>query len=54
MMGEGVCDFPAILDLLEELGYDGWVMAEEESAEAGRSPAEAVKKNREYLEGLGY
>ena len=54
MMGEGVCDFPAILRLLEELGYEGWVMAEEESEAAGKDPAGAVKKNRQYLKTLGY
>lgn len=54
MMGRGVCDFPAVLRLLGELGYDGWVMAEEESPEAGKRPAEAVKKNRQYLKSLGY
>lgn len=54
MMGKGVCGFPAVLKLLEELGYSGWVMAEEESAQAGKNPAKAVKKNRQYLRGLGY
>jgi len=54
LLGQGVCDYPAILELLDELGYDGWVMAEEESAFGAQSPLEAVRKNREYLKSLGY
>ena len=52
-LGEGVCDFPAILALLEGAGYDGWVIAEEESAAARRDGVAAITRNRDYLRSLG-
>jgi sugar phosphate isomerase/epimerase len=54
MMGSGVCDFAQVLGFLESIGYRGWVVAEEESKEARRDQAGAVKKNRVYLQSLGY
>jgi sugar phosphate isomerase/epimerase len=53
-LGEGVCDFPAVMSLLESTHYDGWVVAEEESAEARRHGIAAVRKNRAYLRSIGY
>lgn len=53
-LGQGVCDIPAVLRLLEEKGYVGWVVAEEESEEARRDGLTAIRRNREYLRGLGY
>jgi len=53
-LGEGICDFPAILELLNLSGYDGWVVAEEESEFARRDGISAIRKNREYLKLLGY
>ena len=50
MMGRGVCDMPAVVACLrDELGFDGWLVLEEESPEAGRDPARAVRLNREYM-----
>lgn len=54
LMGEGTCDYPRVLKLLEEIGYDGWVIAEEESEEARMDPQSAVSRNRKYLSSLGY
>lgn len=53
-LGKGVCNFPAVFKLLESAGYDGWVVAEEESEEARRDGVGAIKRNREYLRSLGY
>lgn len=53
-LGEGVCDFPAVMELLESAGYDGWVVAEEESEAAGRDGVAAIRKNRAYLRSIGY
>ncbi|MCL7999655.1 sugar phosphate isomerase/epimerase [Brucella sp. 21LCYQ03] len=50
MMGAGDCDIPAVIaHLHNELGFDGWLIGEEESDEAGQDPAAAVKLNRDYL-----
>jgi len=51
-LGNGICDFPAVLALLAEAGYSGWLVAEEESADARRDGAAAIRKNRAYLLGL--
>jgi sugar phosphate isomerase/epimerase len=53
-LGEGVCDFPAVLALLESAGYGGWVIAEEESEAARRDGVAAITRNRAYLRTLGY
>ena len=53
-LGEGLCDFPAVLALLESVDYDGWIVAEEESAEAHQDGLAAIRMNREYLRAIGY
>ena len=53
-LGEGQCDFPAVFSLLEAMSYDGWVVAEEESDNARRDGAAAIRTNRQYLRSLGY
>jgi len=52
-MGGGRCDFPGLFDLLHRLGYDGWVVAEEESDLAWHDPAHAIRVNRAYLRSAG-
>ena len=53
-LGEGLCDFRAVLELLEQSGYTGWVVAEEESEDARRDGIAAIRRNRAYLRSLGY
>ena len=53
-LGQGVCDFPGVFKLLESVGYGGWVVAEEESEEARKDGAAAIRKNRDYLHSIGY
>jgi len=53
-LGEGICDFPAVMELLESAGYDGWVVAEEESEAARRDGIAAIRRNRAYLRSIGY
>lgn len=53
-LGQGVVDFPAVMSLLEEGGYDGWVVGEEESAEARENGVAAINHNRQYLRSIGY
>jgi len=52
-LGDGVCDFRGVLGLLRSSDYDGWVVGEEESAEARADGVAAIRKNREYLRALG-
>ncbi len=53
-LGEGKCDFPAVFELLESAGYDGWVVAEEESAAARQDGIAAIRRNRMYLRSIGH
>jgi sugar phosphate isomerase/epimerase len=53
-MGQGMCGFPAVLGFLTEIGYSGWIIAEEESDEAAVDPPAAVRSNRAYLRSLGF
>ncbi len=48
-MGSGIIDFPRIVTMLQDTGYAGWIMVEEESAEAELDPDAATTKNGEYL-----
>jgi sugar phosphate isomerase/epimerase len=48
MLGEGVCDIPAVVSAATEApGFNGWLIVEEESATAAADPAAAVRRNRE-------
>jgi sugar phosphate isomerase/epimerase len=48
-LGQGVTPLRSLFDWLEEVGYAGWVVIEEESEGARQDPAEAVAANRRYL-----
>jgi inosose dehydratase len=54
VLGEGICDYPAVMALLESVDYDGWIVAEEESTEAHLDGITAIRKNREYMNSIGY
>jgi sugar phosphate isomerase/epimerase len=54
LMGEGICDFGKAFEMLEGMDYEGWVIAEEESGEARADQRDAVTRNRDYLQTLGY
>jgi len=53
-LDEGICDIPAVMTLLETAGFEGWVVAEEESEAARRDGVAAITKNRAYLRSIGY
>jgi len=46
-------DVAAILNALDEAGYDGWISVEQDRPTA-HDPYETAKVNRDYLRGLGY
>ena len=50
-LGEGLCDFPAIMRTLKKVGYPGWLMVEVDFAHK-ISVEESVKKNFDYLSSL--
>jgi sugar phosphate isomerase/epimerase len=54
-LGKGVCDIPMVLEFLEdEIDYHGWVVGEEESADAQKDQIAAIRWNRDYLKSLGH
>jgi sugar phosphate isomerase/epimerase len=54
VLGEGICDYPAVLALLESIDYDCWIVAEEESDDARQDGTAAIRRNRAYLKSIGY
>nr|WP_100000950.1 sugar phosphate isomerase/epimerase [Phyllobacterium zundukense] len=53
MLGEGVCDTRAIVDLVAGApNFNGWLVLEEESDTAAADPAAGVRRNRETMRRL--
>lgn len=48
-LGSGVLPLPALLARLRGLGYDGWVIVEQDTTPI--DPTETARRNRAYLEG---
>lgn len=47
MLGDGVCDIAAVVELINTApNFTGWLVLEEESAEAAVDPATAIRRNR--------
>lgn len=50
MMGQGTCGIAGVVShLVEQLDFQGWIVAEEEALEARGNPADAVRADRHYL-----
>ena len=50
-LGRGLLDVPGLLAALREIGYEGWLMVEQDST--WLAPAESARVSREYLRSLG-
>ena len=48
-MGEGAIAHPVLAKMLRNTGYDGWIMVEEESAEAVSDPDGVTRHNGSYV-----
>jgi len=48
-MGEGNLDFAAVTSYLAETGYDGWIVVEDECAEAENDPNGAASRDGVYV-----
>ena len=54
LLGAGRCDIRAVVDVVRDAPhFNGWLVVEEESEEAGRDPAAAVTRNRLTLATYG-
>ncbi len=55
MLGAGVCDTPHVVEIVRSAPrFNGWLVLEEESDEAARDPAAAVRRNRETMSAFGF
>ena len=52
-LGRGRIDWQALFGFLQDTGYDGWIVAEEESREAWQDAGGAVAGNRRFLRSMG-
>jgi len=52
-LGQGDVDFPGVLAELETMGYDGWIVVEQDVLPGMGSPFESAVRSRRYLAGLG-
>jgi inosose dehydratase len=52
-LGRGNVDFPAVIRELEKVGYDNWVVVEQDVLPGLGSPEESAARNRAYLRILG-
>jgi inosose dehydratase len=53
-LGKGAVDFPAVMEELRKLNYDGWGVVEQDVLPGMGKPKESAKRNREYLRSLGF
>ena len=52
-LGQGAVDFGAVLTLLRDGGYDGWLVVEQDVLPSMGTPLESATRNRNYLRALG-
>ena len=52
-LGKGMVDFPAVLNALRAVGYDRWIVVEQDLSPGTGTPKESAARNREYLRQLG-
>jgi inosose dehydratase len=52
-LGQGAVDFPAVKAELEKMGYNGWIVVEQDVLPGMGSPKESALRNRNYLASIG-
>jgi inosose dehydratase len=52
-LGKGAVDFPAVKVELERMGYNGWIVVEQDVLPSMGDPKESALRNREYLRSIG-
>ena len=52
-LGQGDVDFPAVLRALQEIGYAGWIVVEQDVLPGLGAPLESARRNRQYLRSIG-
>ena len=52
-LGKGNVDFETIVKILNEKGYDGWIVVEQDVLPGMGSPKKCAAHNRQYIKSLG-
>lgn len=52
-LGKGDVNFPLIQAELEKIGYEGWIVVEQDVLPGMGKPKESARRNREYLASIG-
>jgi inosose dehydratase len=52
-LGGGDVDFKGVKAKLESIGYDGWIVVEQDVLPGMGNPKDSAKRNRDYLRGIG-
>src|SRR6185503_6799527 len=52
-LGKGEVDFPLIKAELEKMGYNGWIVVEQDVLPGMGKPKESAQRNRNYLASIG-
>jgi len=53
-LGKGEVNFPALMEELKKLGYQGWGVVEQDVLPGMGKPKESAARNREYIRSLGF
>ena len=52
-LGRGNVDFPGVVKALQDIGYAGWIVVEQDVLPGMGTPKESAQRNREYLKSIG-
>jgi inosose dehydratase len=52
-LGQGSIDFSQVIDTLNDLGYDRWIVVEQDVFPGMGSPKDSAQRNRDYLIEIG-
>jgi inosose dehydratase len=52
-LGRGDVDFPAVVQVLNAIGYAGWIVVEQDVLPGMGMPKESAQRNRDYLRSIG-
>jgi inosose dehydratase len=53
-LGRGSVPFPRIAEALSRMGYDGWIVVEQDVLPGMGTPFESAVRNRSYLRKMGF
>jgi len=52
-LGKGAVNFPAVLQVLGDIHYDGWIVVEQDVLPGMGTPKDSDQRNRDYIRSIG-